>query len=574
MIGRRGRASAMSMIALLLFAPPAAGDPRLRLTREPPPRHLRMRTRSLAAVQPSTTARPPGPSPTPSTPATVTTSVGSRPSEPAGAALRDLRAPVSFSLDLGYQVDAASPTARPTLGGRVPVPDRDYVALRSYAFGEAFGSTRGMGLASLSTYFAARFQAARRIQYDVSPIQTVDVAAPIATWFERSGVEVRQGWAEMRDFLPRRYGLAKFRIRAGSQYVYGPWILHVDGVIASYDGEILTASAYAGYRHADYTRAQPDKRPRVEGASLRVDLRGLPTSIPIAVQAEVLRVGDSDEARQPESTSALFQGDWRPGRDIAMIGQVRFLDGRSASQRLEVRARYRQVTNVVVNVMRRTEDDWRWDPALIVDQEPATARRYLDLGPVIPQLIASARAGTLIAENVDLLVRAAASIDRTDDMDPISAHAAPYVELGGAIEVRLRRAFAFGASALTRQTERRTIDARDDSAGVTESLPIADATGENGFTEVGASLKMSLGARRFSSSVEVYGRRTRLPSLYTDPTMEIPDDELRLGGRVTVDAWVGRRVRLFASYDASSTLELAPEITGYRSLRLMMSGVY
>jgi hypothetical protein len=43
---------------------------------------------------------------------------------------------------------------------------------------------------------------------------------------------------------------------------------------------------------------------------------------------------------------------------------------------------------------------------------------------------------------------------------------------------------------------------------------------------------------------------------------------------MTVDAWVGRRIRLFASYDVSSALQTAPEITGYKSLRLILTGVY
>ncbi len=53
-----------------------------------------------------------------------------------------------------------------------------------------------------------------------------------------------------------------------------------------------------------------------------------------------------------------------------------------------------------------------------------------------------------------------------------------------------------------------------------------------------------------------------------------PDERRPLGGRFTLDAWVGERVRIFAAYDVSSALELAPEINGYRSLRLMLTGVY
>ena len=40
------------------------------------------------------------------------------------------------------------------------------------------------------------------------------------------------------------------------------------------------------------------------------------------------------------------------------------------------------------------------------------------------------------------------------------------------------------------------------------------------------------------------------------------------------NGWIGRQLRLFASYDLSSRFDFEPGITGYKSLRLMMEGVY
>lgn len=570
---------ALAIVLLLTaesLADRPARDPRLVLRHEPLPR-LRMRPRVAERPPAADQARAQAPPPRrvlPRPPVASATTFVRDPDEERGAALRDLDNPVSFSIDLGYQVESASPSGRASLGGSAPRPGEDYASLRSYGFGEVFASTRGLGLTSLSTYFAVRFQVARELR--VTGMRDIDVAPPISNWFTRSGLEVRTGWAEMRDFLPRRWGLSKLRVRAGSQYVYGPWVTHLDGVLASYDGPILTASGYSGYRHSDYTRVQDDARPQITGGSLRVDLRGLPSPLPLAIQAEYLRLGESRASRQPGSTSGLVQGDWRPGRDIALIGQLRLLDGEVASQRLEVRARYRQVTNLVVDLVHRTADDWRWDPSLTApDQEPLTARRYLDLGPVVPQLLGSIRAGTLIAENVDLFVRGAFSADTSSPGDPPSAWAAPYLELGGALEVRVRRRVAFGASLLTRATSRELLtQPLEDTRYSPQALPPTQTIGEEGFTELGTSLRMTLGARRFSTLLELYGRNTRFAALYMDPLLEVPTDDLRLGGRVTLDAWVGDHVRLFAAYDVSSALDLAPEITGYRSLRLMMSGVY
>ena len=296
------------------------------------------------------------------------------------------------------------------------------------------------------------------------------------------------------------------------------------------------------------------------------------------MQADLLGVGAYSEAGQPASRSGLLQGDWRPRRDVAVIASVRTLDGHMASQRVEVRARYKEVTNVVLDLNRHTEFDWRWDPALVApDSSDATAaRRYLDLGPVVPRFVGSLRAGTLIAENVDLLLRGAFAADSASGpMDEKNTFAAPYYELGGALEVRLRRAFALGASATTRDSSHAKILAPVfDMPTAPDAIPANQYRGEDSFTEVGATAKLSLGARTFSSQLEFYGRRTNYMVLYEDPTMKIPTSDIRYGGRITLDAWVGRQLRLFAAYDLSSALDFQPEISGYKTLRLMITGVY
>jgi hypothetical protein len=41
---------------------------------------------------------------------------------------------------------------------------------------------------------------------------------------------------------------------------------------------------------------------------------------------------------------------------------------------------------------------------------------------------------------------------------------------------------------------------------------------------------------------------------------------------VTLDAWVTERVRLRGEYDVSTTVELAPETRGAKSLRIVAEG--
>jgi hypothetical protein len=586
---------AIAALAAALAASAAHAEPEpatrpmpLAITHEPPPRHLRMRPRAAAVPPP------------PSRPAVAMPAAPHRLSELDArdrdelAGLRDVLAPVSFSITVGYQVDGARPSGKASLDAPLQA-GRDYSALRSYGFGELFFSTRGVAADSLSSYIALRLDATAAPDTFRAPGQPATrIAPPIATWFERSTFEARTGWAEVKDFLPRRLGLRKLRVRAGSQYIYGPWVLHLDGALVAYDGDIASATAYVGGRHADYTTDLTNERYVVAGGSLRVDLRKL-VALPIAITGETMSL-TSYVADQPDSAHRQLAIDWQPRRDLTVTGQLRALDRSLASARLQLRARYREVTNLAFELVRRFSADWRWDPSLIAADDPTAARRYLDLGPVRPQAVASLRAGTLIAENVDLLVRGAFAADLTpsnatppDDgvqaLPMKSSFSAGYAELGGAVEVRLRRTFALGASALTRRTSRvdlpgdpvtgrRPGDPVPDVRLVAQPLPQSAATGERSFTELGARARMSLGARRLSALLEVYGRRTHYAALYADPTNPIPTSDLRGGGRVSVEAWIGPRLKLSAAYDATTSIDQSPEITLYKSLRLTMTGTY
>jgi hypothetical protein len=224
--------------------------------------------------------------------------------------------------------------------------------------------------------------------------------------------------------------------------------------------------------------------------------------------------------------------------------------------------------------VRRFDNDWRWDPTLVVREPDVTeAKRYLDLGPVVPELLYSARAGTLIAENLDLFARVAAAPEVGRYNPTRASFSSSYLELAGAIEARIRRQLAVGVSAMWRNTER-SDDAPDPDDPGPQIFPQGADLGEEGFVEAGATTRLTLGARRFSALVELYGRRTSYKLAYEDLDDPLPERDLRGGGRFTVDAWIGKRLRLFASYDVSSRLDTAPEISGYKSLRLVASGVY
>ena len=581
----RGRPMKRALAAAVLAGVPAlaaAAPVRLRLDHVPVPRHLTMR---IAAATPA-----PAPPAHPAQPAPPIALPPATPIDPGAEATPVRTGPQSVSarIDLGYVVDGAQPSGdAPITGGTMPLP---YQHLRAYGFGEGYLSTHGVGLPSLSSYLAASFQITRQhVTYDTSQMPYVKVpeAPPIATWFEQPGVQPHAVWLELKDFLPDHH-YAPLRIRAGELYIYGPWVLHMTGALAAWDGKLVQATVYAGSRVPDYTPVPvaPQDRATIAGTTLRVDLRALRRSIPISLGLEALAF--SSAPGLPPSNHTELELDWRPRSDLTLAGQVRTIGSDIANEHVQLRTRYHQVTNLVVDVTHRTSADWAWDPA-VIDPDPMGAKRYLDLGPVLPQLLVSARAGTLIAENVDVYARVALASDLTDDPALKSTFSPSYFEAGGAVELRLRRTVSLGASGLTRQDEHLDTPANLilDTPGMPDALPAPSSAqmGERGFTELGATLSMTLGARAFSASVEVYGRRTNYAHVYcaaaacampatADPDTGIATTDTREGGRVTMDAWIGKRMRLAASYELSSSIALAPDIVGYKSLRLVLEGVY
>ena len=571
---------------LLALAGTAGAEPAtLTIEHEPPPRHLRMRPHRAA------TATKPDPAPTPTA---VAAPAPARDDYTDTSSLRDLHDRVSAQVNLGYVVDGTASLGAQGFGA-VASDHRqlEYATTRAYGFGEGYLSTHGVAFDSLSTYFAGRFLLTNPNSVYAPGSPSADTQGnvmrppPISTWFERSGVDPRAAWAEIKDFMPQPW-LSPLRIRAGEQYIYGPWVLHFYGTVVGWEGKLVRATVYAGSHVPDYTfdPTLPQDRSGLAGGSLKLDLRDLQTSIPITVAAETVTIASG--STDPGSQHSQLELDWRPRRDVSLIGQARTLDGKFVNEHVQLRSRYHEVTNLVFDVTHRASNDWQWDPTLL-SNDPASARRYLDLGPVLPQLVASARAGTLIAENIDVYLRGAVATDLSPDDVTKSTYSASYIEGGGALEVRLRRTIAIGASTLTRQTQRYDSTAAEiiDHPGVPDPIPLnaSSQLGERGFTEVGATARMSLGARKFSLLLEVYGRRTRYALDYcalaageTDCQSAvdtgIPTVAYRGGGRVQIDAWIGNRLRLFASYDLSTSLDFTPDITGYKSLRLMMEGIY
>jgi hypothetical protein len=581
----------MRALALLCIATTAAAEPATLVLDHQPATHLKMRPHRRAAQ--TTPASAPSAPPKPAEPAP-------QPVEPASepARVRDLSQRVSARVNLGYVVDgtqlnAATPVFAP--GAHDNTTDAYFSKIRAYGFGEGYLSTHGVAFDSLSSYFAGRWILVHQNErFAPNSLELQDTPGnstrppPVATWFERSGFEPRAAWIEAKDFMPQKW-LAPLRIRGGEQYVYGPWVLHFYGAVAGWDGKLVRGTLYGGSYVPDYTfnPALPSARAAIGGGSIKFDLRDLDNPLPITLGAESVNLSSGTGSQGTNHNQ--YEVDWRPRRDFALIAQARQLAGKFVNEHVQLRARYHEVTNLVFDLTHRSSTDWRWDPT-VIDPDPVAAKRYLDLGPVLPQLLASARAGTLIAENIDVYARGAVAADLARaDAQLRDTYSASYLEGGGALEVRLRRTIALGASLLSRQTVRDDQVSAEiiDVPNQPDAIPVnaSSQMGERGFSEAGLTARLSLGARKFSMLFEVYGRRTRYTLDYCDLPMGASDCRSALdtgiasvayrgGGRVQIDAWIGNRLRLFASYDLSSPLDFTPNITGYKSLRLVMEGIY
>ena len=199
-------------------------------------------------------------------------------------------------------------------------------------------------------------------------------------------------------------------------------------------------------------------------------------------------------------------------------------------------------------------------------------RKYLNIGPPLPRAMLRLRAGTVLLSAVDLLVSGAAAVEHADDGVLPSTFSSSFLEGGLALDVRVRRAIRLGAS-FEGRTYRRQREPIEDTPGVPDPLfEDTGGLGERSYAQTGARIRYTTGARGFSAEGEFYGR------IYAPRTPYIETEELevdsRLGGRFGIEAWVGQTLRLKAVYDVSGTLAYAPEITGLKSLRVMMEGSF
>ncbi len=478
---------------------------------------------------------------------------------------------VTVRVDLGLSVDGGRDSGAPTLDGdRLAAAMPGYTSVRSYGFGEVYLGARGLAVPSLSAYLASHF----RVQSNAEATRPL-----LDPYDEADRTQTRVAWVESDELFAQRW-LAPLRARAGRMYVYGPAIVHLDGLLVAWESSWLQVSAWGGARVADYKTFEVmdpitgddglHRQDAVSGTEVRVDLRRF--GVPVVASARSLSYLGHDHG---ELAASLVP---RPGS--VLRSSARFGDRRLARLRLVGRARVTEDSIVSFDAQYRTREDWLWDySSLAVVGNPTgdhdlAARRYLDLGEVRPRLLAAVQAGTVLAQNVDLLGRGAVAIDTTATDGELNPSQPEYVEGGAGIEIRLRRALSLASSVLVRDYSRPFPDAFTDEPDVAQPLPPRSQMGEESLVEAGVTARYSGGARRYSIHGEIYWRRTKWAPLFEASPGDVGPLDRHGGGRFSLEAWVSPRVRVRGEYDLSTALDLAPEVLGLKSLRLLLEGTY
>jgi hypothetical protein len=456
---------------------------------------------------------------------------------------------VQFRFDLGFAVDGAA-SRGPTLAGQSLAGS--FREVRPFATGNLLGSTRGWLATPLSTFLSAGFQFA--------PEPTA--AAPFAARLDETDeILVRSGWAEISPVQlgPR---LGTLRVRAGRQYAYEIWPVHFDGARAAWNPGPLEIVMSAGARVNDFV-------PGSDTFSERPALLSLSVSGIVPVGRTLRGTGRVNAMRLGDHELASLELALRPERNVALLVEGRVVNRRPGRERVTLRAQLSQISNVTIDVQIRHATDWRYDPWFIDDQREGAPRGYLDLGPNQAQYIAGIRAGTVLLGNIDVQARGGVAFEGPGDKVPDGHAPVRWAEIGGAVEAHLRRTVSLSLSGLVRDHDLRDPSPIRDVVGTTQPLPTRLASlGEESFAEFASGVRIGGSGQRFVIAGEIYGRRSKFAPQYLvdDPIDFI---ETRGGGRFVLEARVNRNLRMKLSYELSTEIERAPEISGYKSLRVV-----
>lgn len=487
---------------------------------------------------------------------------------------RDLSDKLVFRFNIGFGLDDGKPQcpfgvneddcnkSGALLNSGQSLTGAGYQQLRSYTYGDLVAGTRGLVFDSLSSYFAASFR------YD----EETPVTSSIPSVHDNNDVDailIRSAYGEAEgDKLFEKSWLRPFIFKAGRMYEYGAGVVHYDGASFFYEKGPVAINLWGGARVGYWGNDLSGTSDSVSGFGLTLDFYKW-RKWPLVAFANSISYDSISFANQGVA--------YQFNRDISLRGNIRSVDDQAARQQLTLRARLSQVTTVFAEIDNRTEDDWVYDmlvrDAVVLGEAP-DPQDYLNLGKPLPRTLIRLRAGTVLFDAVDVLVSGAVAVEHASEKSSSDAFSPSFVEGGAAFDLRVRRAIRVGGSFNARIYRRDSVlldeDPNDSIAGGV--LETTGSFGERGFVQAGGRIQYSTGAKGLTASADLYGRVYDHQSPYFES--DVLDNERRIGGRFAIQAHIGDQMLVKAIYDVSGSLRYAPEITGIKSLRVMMEGTF
>jgi hypothetical protein len=353
-------------------------------------------------------------------------------------------------------------------------------------------------------------------------------------------------------------------VRAGRQFRYGLSVAHFDGVSAWYDGSRVAASAYLGQRVSLF-RADLDAR----GLSPLAPPPATGTIAGATVDLRLVKRGDTALVAGAEALSwdghHFGQGTLRLQLtpDAALSSYLRLGQGHVLRYGAGLRARLSRTTTLSLDGEHRLADDLAYDVIVRPHDDLAGSARFLYLGPRVPELRLAGRAGTVLLDNLDVLVTVAGALP-VGGLD--SPWAAPYAELGAAIDGRLPSGLSLALGLRGRRYF------RPDPDPMLPEQRFADlaTVGEDAIYDASARMRYSAGPKRFAAEAEAYFHLTSDSHMYRPAGtfyQRVSETDPQGGWRFRVEAWLGNRTRFLAEYEVSSTPAAIVELLGLQTLR-------
>ena len=494
------------------------------------------RTLAMRAEPPATPAARPQPE---TDPTAAPPEIAPPPAAPFR--LEDIAQKLIFRFDLGYAVEQGEPVQ----GTVLPA---DVRATRVSTFGDLAAGTRGLAWAPLATYLAAHFFLDTDGAARMAAVPSVFDAAQ-----DGRALLVRSAWAQLSGAGPP--WLTPLTLRAGRQFRYGVAVAHFDGVSGEYVVPLVELSGFVGRRVALYG-AGSDPFALGKGSAGVIgggSVKLRPPGVPLTLGLDYL--GFDREDHFVVSTQVDVT------RDAWVRASARLRNGNLAETRAEGRAKLGKSTTLWVDVDDRLRDDWMYDFVLtgqLAGQDDP--RRWLSLGPTVSRLQVTVRADTVLFDNWDVLVSVAGGIPHGED----SSFAPRYIELAGTLLARFPFGIEASVEARVRETDRVEVQGG--------TLPLEDVgeLGERSFLEGAASLRWSLGARRFSAQVEAFARRWGQAPLGAEPV-----GDLAAGGRFDVVGWAAGKLQLRGEYELAGIPDrTAAQLSALQTLRVLLEATF